>query len=66
MTREQLISRFATDWGFGPDITTLFETEVLRKACESNSPYIYLKNLIDFLKQGLIDIELKKENGKGS
>lgn len=61
MTRQQLIERFSSDWGFSSEVTEKFDTEVLRKACESSSPYLHLKNLIYFMMKGLIEVELKKE-----
>ena len=38
MTKEELVERFASDWGFGRDVTEQFTLEQLRAACESNSP----------------------------
>ncbi len=51
MTREELIHRFSTDWGFGPDVTNSFSTETLRKACKSTSPYTFIKNLLFFMSE---------------
>ena len=61
MTREQLIKRFASDWGFGPNVTEQFTTDVLRKACKSSSPYLHMKALIYFIMKNLIEVEEEKD-----
>ncbi len=46
MTLDQIKDRFASDWGFGREVTDTFSEDDLRAACESGSPYLTLKMLL--------------------
>ncbi len=47
MTRQELITRIASDYGYGPAVTEQFSTEMLRRAFYSTiGAYEYINSLI--------------------
>jgi len=50
MTREEMIALIKSDYGFGPEITGRLTTETLKDVCNSNTPYLYLKNLLELVE----------------
>lgn len=57
MTREQLIERFASDWGHSSEKIEKYHTEILREACESGTPFNSISLIEHFINKGLIDID---------
>ncbi|MDD2984600.1 MAG: hypothetical protein PHQ74_14560 [Crocinitomicaceae bacterium] len=47
MTREQMIALIASDYGFGPETTNRLNTKVLQDTCNSSTPYLYLRYLLN-------------------
>jgi len=47
LTREQMIALIASDYGYGREVTNQLKTEVLEAVCNSKTPYLYLKGLLD-------------------
>lgn len=47
-TLDEIKDRFASDWGFGREVTDTFSETVLRRACASGQPYIYIDALLHF------------------
>jgi hypothetical protein len=51
LSREELIKIFASDYGYGPDVTNHLTTEHLQQAYESESPYNYIKAYLSVSKK---------------